>query len=339
MELDDYNGNGYYDIKDFIEAPEKEILKFNEGMKFDVILANPPYDNGLHEKFSIKYFDICDGQICWVSPLSFLLGKRQNKKLTVHLDKYRTDIEQINGNEYFDAAIGGTMGIVYVDMSDKYSHYVKFDGKEYERCSEISMISNDELLVNIKNKIKSKLKDNLEKHIKKNIETTAYKNVPLIINPDPDWWIYRVMAFSGHSTARSKEIGEFYALISNKLTYENTCGQYKDLIKKRIKSSATGKLKSWLEYYFAFNTETELKNFWNYIHTDFVNILLYFYKTNLHIDFGVQNEIPWQDFTESWDDEKLFKKYGITKEEIQHIYDILPNYYSIERINLDDYEL
>ena len=49
--------------------------------------------------------------------------------------------------------------------------------------------------------------------------------------------------------------------------------------------------------------------------------------------------VPWQDFTQEWNDEKLFKKYGITKEEIQHIYDILPNYYNIERIDLDTYEL
>ena len=166
MELDDYNGNGYYDIKDFIEAPEKEILKFNEGMKFDVILANPPYDNGLHEKFSIKYFDICDGEICWVSPLSFLLGKRQNKKLTVHLDKYKTDIEQINGNEYFDAVINGTMGIVYVDMDiDKQG--VTFDGKGYNKCSEISQYSNDSLLMEFKNIIKPLYEeDDLFSHLK-----------------------------------------------------------------------------------------------------------------------------------------------------------------------------
>jgi len=60
VELDDYNGNGYYDIKDFIEAPEKEILKFNDNMKFDVILANPPFDKNLHIKFLEKFFDLSD---------------------------------------------------------------------------------------------------------------------------------------------------------------------------------------------------------------------------------------------------------------------------------------
>jgi len=30
-------------------------------MKWDVILANPPFDNGLHEKFEVKFFDLCKG--------------------------------------------------------------------------------------------------------------------------------------------------------------------------------------------------------------------------------------------------------------------------------------
>mgnify|MGYP006321188891 FL=1 len=50
-----------YDIKDFVEAPNEKILNYNKGMKFDCIVSNAPYDNGLHEKFESKYFDICDG--------------------------------------------------------------------------------------------------------------------------------------------------------------------------------------------------------------------------------------------------------------------------------------
>ena len=29
IELEDYNGNGIYDIKDFVKAPNEKILKYN----------------------------------------------------------------------------------------------------------------------------------------------------------------------------------------------------------------------------------------------------------------------------------------------------------------------
>ena len=35
---------------------------------------------------------------------------------------------------------------------------------------------------------------------------------------------------------------------------------------------------------------------------------------------------------------KLFNKYNFTEDEIKHIYDILPNYYNIKRIDLNIYK-
>jgi len=337
LELDDHNGNGYYDIKDFVEAPEKEILKFNEGMKFDVILANPPYDNGLHEKFSIKYFDICDGEICWVSPLSFLLGKRQNKKLTVHLDKYATDIEQINGNEYFDAAIGGTMGIVYVDMSDKYSHYVKFDGKEYDECSEISMISNDDLLMEFKLTI-DKLADldNVDNHI--NATKDVFAKTYIKQNPKDNPYIIIMQRYSGQSSARSKEIGEFYAIYSKDRSFNNMSGYFNDLLKIKTKSNTP-----FLRFYINLKNKDITYNFWKYTHTLFFTTSLRLYKSTLDLISGKPlSHIPWFDFsdpifegTPEEIDMALFKKYNIRQEIIDHIVNDLPNYYDLD---LDKYK-
>lgn len=205
-------------------------------MKFDVILANPPYDNGLHEKFSIKYFDICDGEICWVSPLSFLLGKRQNKKLTVHLDKYATDIEQINGNEYFDAAIGGTMGIVYVDMSDKYLHYVKFDGKEYKECSEISNL--DRVFESFKNKVKcDKLTDSLQNHLKAQPNKNYLQNI-IETKPNDNWWCVGIVSMHAPLKSDGSHGDSWYAMISKNKLDEYHC-QYKDL-KRKVRTDKNG---------------------------------------------------------------------------------------------------
>jgi len=76
LDIEDLNGDGKYNVRDFLEIKNEDLIKMNGGKKFGVILSNAPYANGLHEKFEAKYFDICDGEICWVAPASFLLGKK-----------------------------------------------------------------------------------------------------------------------------------------------------------------------------------------------------------------------------------------------------------------------
>ena len=305
--------------------------------KFDVILSNAPYDNGLHEKFEAKYFSLCDGQIVWVSPLSFLLGKRQNKRITLELDKYRTDIEQINGNEFFDAAIGGTMGIVYVDM-DIDNQGVTFDGKEYSECSEISLTSNDELLTEFKN-ITSLLsqKNSLDNYICKEPNTKGFAKYKVIHNPNINWYVLAITSLRGH-----RGTNDFYTIISNKdkELYKRK-GQYKDVIKNVINTDdkkGHHYQKQLLEYYFAFDTETELNGFINYLKTDFCRGCLFLIKTTMHLDAGELKYIPWFDFSNpvfskspSEIDDYLFDKFNISDEIRKHIEELLPDYYGIRK--------
>ena len=311
-------------------------------MKFDCIVSNAPYNNGLHEKFEAKYFELCKGEIVWVSPLSFLLGKKQNKRITLELDKYKTDIEQINGNEYFDAAIGGTMGIVFCDMNkDEYNeHYVKFDGKQYNKCDEISYQSesSDPILIKFGKKVNCKfLTDNLYEHLHTN-EYAIHTYDKLVTNPDENAWVVGIIRLHAPLKKDGSHGDSWTAMISkNKL--DDYIGQYKDVI-KRIRKTKTGGIVPILQYYFSFKSKKEAYNFRYYIQTTFVQACLTLIKQNANfIDSKEIAYVPWQDFTQEWNDEKLFKKYGITKEEIQNIYDILPNYYNIERIDLDTYEL
>ena len=51
--MKDIDGNGYYDVNDFLNMKNEEILEMNNdhfhgssmnnGKKFDIILMNPPY--------------------------------------------------------------------------------------------------------------------------------------------------------------------------------------------------------------------------------------------------------------------------------------------------------
>ena len=297
-------------------------------MKFDVAIINPPYDKGLCDKFQKTAFDMTnnDGQIIWVAPSTWLFGKRQNKRITKLIDKYYTEIKTIIPSDYFDADINSLMSTVYIDKTKE--HKIIFDDKEYERCSDIKHYTNDDILISIFNKIGCKhLKSNIHQHIYKQPNAIKFYNNPVVENPDLNWWCYRALAYAGHSSSQSRKRGEFYSMVSKRINYDDACGQYKDLC--MLKDNAN---KPFLQYYIAFETEKELKNFWNYIHTDFVRICLYFIKTTIDLSNGELKYVPWLDFKEEWTDEKLFQRYHLTEKEIKHIYEILPNYYNINRI-------
>ena len=334
LDINDKKEN--YNIKDFTSVSNDKILKFNNNMKFDVILANPPFDNGLHEKFEVKFFDLCKGQICWVSPASWLLGKQQNKNITSQIDKYNCNIETINGNDYFDAVIGGIMGIVYVNMITNKNNQITFDGKLYSSCGDITSYSNDSLLMEFKSIVEPLYKqNNLHKNIKRINNSLTFTDRPIENKPDPNQWCMRIQSMRGH-----KGTWDFYTLISNQEKELNKLqGQYKKLSTQFIIQTNKGKgaiKKPYMEYYFAFNTKTELNNFINYIKTDFVRCCLYLYKNSMHLDRGELKYIPYFDFSNptfnklpSDIDDYLFKTFKISDEIRKHIEEILPDYYNI----------
>ena len=282
-------------------------------MKFDCIVSNAPYDNGLHEKFESIYFELCKGEIVWVSPLSFLLGKKQNKRITLELDKYKTYIEQINGNEYFDAAIGGTMGIVFCDMAGSSS--ITFDGKQYSKCDEISTISNDELLNEFKSIVEPLyINDNFDLHLKltNKILPNDGTNKYLEKRPNKNWNVIQIPRIRG---SKDKQNPAQYTFFTKEMGYK--IQKYTEF------DDGTPKL-----YIVVNNIDIT-----NYCFSYFARTCLMFLKTSITLGKGELKYVPWFDFSEpifskspSEIDYYLFAKYNISDEIRKHIENILPSY-------------
>jgi hypothetical protein len=68
-----------------------------------------------------------------------------------------------------------------------------------------------------------------------------------------------------------------------------------------------------------FKNQTEQESCLSYIQTNFFKVLLYFGKGTMQVTRSVFGLIPLQKFSETWTDEKLYKKYGLTDEEIGFI--------------------
>ncbi|MFV0389256.1 MAG: hypothetical protein ACK5NT_10945 [Pyrinomonadaceae bacterium] len=68
-----------------------------------------------------------------------------------------------------------------------------------------------------------------------------------------------------------------------------------------------------------FSTELEAKNLANYLRTKFVRFLVSQLSFSQDITKDRFLFVPVQDFKQDWTDEKLFKRYGITKDEVSFI--------------------
>ncbi|MCD7709820.1 MAG: hypothetical protein LUI04_00440, partial [Porphyromonadaceae bacterium] len=68
-----------------------------------------------------------------------------------------------------------------------------------------------------------------------------------------------------------------------------------------------------------FKREHETKNALLYLNTKTFRLLVGLKKITQHGTSDVYSFVPMQDFSEEWSDEKLYKKYGFTHEEIAFI--------------------
>ncbi len=68
-----------------------------------------------------------------------------------------------------------------------------------------------------------------------------------------------------------------------------------------------------------FDSKKEAENVISYIKTKFFRLLVLLAKPTQHATNKVYQFVPMQDFSQSWSDEKLYKKYNLTQDEIDFI--------------------
>jgi site-specific DNA-methyltransferase (adenine-specific) len=69
----------------------------------------------------------------------------------------------------------------------------------------------------------------------------------------------------------------------------------------------------------SFENEETANNVITYMNTKFFHILMFLMKISHHVTAKVYQYVPLQNFDEPWNDEKLYKKYNLSKEEISFI--------------------
>ena len=107
ININDIDGNGRYDVNDFLKMNNEEILKENNGKKFDICLMNPPYSstggNTLHLEFVDKCLELSHNQIS-IFPIAFVtkITNKSNNKYKENLSKYLLNVEEVSSKQFTD---------------------------------------------------------------------------------------------------------------------------------------------------------------------------------------------------------------------------------------------
>lgn len=280
-------------------------------MKFDLCITNPPYNRGLDLKIIDSVKDICDEIVC-IHPSMWLLdikGDREgysNLKNSLKLN----DLEFFNGNPIFNIAQFLPIVITHIDKNKKDNI---IDIKWFDEEFNITDINNVTkygkdwiyLIYNFYSKIFDVCeKDNINNHNKvlENIKNKEY--------------IVQLAYIRGHVYGDVEQMlsDDFYTIV---MRGEENLG-IRDIVDTPV--------------FYEFETKNEQLNFLNYLKTDFARFCLTFYKNNGHLISGnICRLIPWLDFTQEWNDEKLFKHFDIDKPTQDYIRKFLPDYYGIRK--------
>ena len=268
--------------------------------KFDIVIGNPPFNQMIDMDFVKKSYAISD-IILFVHPSTWLLdekGKQKKFKDTKNLiSEHLESIELFNGNKLFGIQLFVPCVITYINVNKsiegiKCTDFINNKNLTYNSILDINKYSDINIYPKIKGKI-FKHKENLL--LRKNIVNGEfYVNASQI---------------RGHVSINNDSKmtqDDFYTLITKET----------EVIDRKEK-----------HIFFTFNNRIEGENFINYLKSDFCRFCLSIYKNNSQLDRGELAIIPWLDFSQEWTDEKLYKHFDISEEEIEFIEKHIPKYY------------
>lgn len=343
-----------YDRDEALETHAYQFIHGNEAfkMKFDVIIGNPPYQLSLedsnqkedslaksaampiYQKFIQQAKKMDPRYLTMIIPSRWFSGGRG-------LDSFRKEMLNDQRIRVLHDFFNSTECFAGVDISGGVCYFL-WDRDNTGKCKFISHLKNKQVMADrllsefgddkfvrfnealpILNKV---LKDRAEtldnfisaqnpfglntnfrdfsaKPFKNSIKLFAYPNngyidkSKIVSNADliDKWKVFTAKAYG--------ERGDFPYLVLGK-PFIGEPG---------TASTATYRVMN------SFNSEQEAINFISYVKTKLFRFLVLLIKNTQDAPTRVYSFVPMQDFNEEWTDEKLYKKYKLTKDEIAFI--------------------
>ena len=341
-----------YDRDDTLESHAYEFIHTENpetifpDMKFDVIIGNPPYqlevgiekDNyaiPLYHKFIQQAKKLRPRFISMIIPSRWLAGDREKndfREEMLHDTRLQILVDYPNAADCFPG-IDLSGGVCYFLWNSEYNGICKIvsnRGKDYQSTMNRPLLEpGNDTFIRFNEAIPI---------IRKII---AYKEPTFdsLVSPQTPFGI--VSSFKDYSDKPFEESIAIYTVNGIKYIREDQVSKNRQWISpyKVFISKSYGERGAYPYRFLAkpfigtprscctqtylmigpFNTSIECENVISYINTRFFRFCIMQKKNTQDAMRGVYSYVPIQDFSQSWTDEKLYAKYGITDEEIKFI--------------------
>lgn len=289
-------------------------------MKFDLVFSNPPYNANTDIKILNEVIDCADEWVV-VHPSTWVLDlKKKTKsfnKFISKIDRKVHSVEFFNGNPIFNIGLFVPCMITHFKSNIDSVCEVNWFGDIYEASNLNNITKFGSSWKNLISPFVEKIQNEILSHSdvwNKRINSND-KNI------DNSKYYCQLAAIRGHVnlTSKNKYIvqDDFYTMIMK------DSNQNKGIRNLNVRKDGF--------IVYEFDTSDQLDNFINYLKSDFARFCLAILKNTQNIHYGEMELIPWLDFNEVWDDEKLFEKFDVSDELQTYIREFLPDYYGIRK--------
>ena len=329
--------------------------KFFPNMTFDVIIGNPPYqmDDGgaqasaipLYHKFVEQAKKLKPRYLSMIIPARWMTGGRglnTFRKTMIHDNKICVLHDYTDASECFSGVeIKG--GVCYFLRDESYSgkcHIYKHHNKETRESFRFLVEPGDEIfvreerLISIKEKVTSKEFTSFDTIVSSMkpyglrgdfFNSPSKYNLPKVSEtPIKDG--YTIMGLEDQRRTQRyisrnypiPNIGllNFYKIF---ITRNWGIGSFEDIPSSPIIARPNELCTETFIEIGPFKSEQEAQNVLTYVKTKFFRALVAIRKQDQGASKAVYHYVPLQDFSEPWTDEKLYKKYNLSEEEIAFI--------------------
>ena len=325
---------------EFIHADKPEDI-FN--MKFDVIIGNPPYqlsDGGysasampIYHKFIQQAKKLQPRYLSMIIPSRWFSGGRSLDSFRDEMlndDRIRNIIDYSDSTDCFPG-VDMSGGVCYFLWSRDYKGFCDVTHIDKQGSSSVKRALNTYPIFirsNFAIPIIDKIASNSKEYLSARVSSQRPFGFRTFARPTGTGDI--ILRWNGgkgnieYKTITSGiELIDKYKVIVSRVVFEHA-GRADAQGKKRILSilEILQPKEICTETYIVvdcFDSEVEAINLKNYLATKFVRFLVSQIASSQMINKVSFSFVPMQDFSEPWTDEKLYKKYKLTKEEIVFI--------------------